>query len=201
VDNGTTFGWGAGLRLHHLNANAPPDANGDLCSDCHTNDPAPSPESTVPVYYLRADVNVKDPCSSTTADGEDVSGDNQGLDNDGDLVYDEADSDCSGQTGIVETLRTPPRRLVLLSIHPNPAKSSRTTEILFGTPVRTRATLEVFDIAGRSVLQSDLSASPGWQSTTLDGLGSSRLDLPTGLYLVRISTDRESASHKLVVFR
>jgi VCBS repeat-containing protein len=102
VDNGTLVNWGAGLRAHHAKAGAPADQTGLLCASCHSADPAPSPESTVPVYYARSDVNAKDPCN---ADGTEDWGslspfdptlpDGLGLDNDGDLVYDGADSDCA----------------------------------------------------------------------------------------------------------
>jgi len=96
VDNETTFGWGAGLRLHHANAGAPADSNGDFCVTCHAGDPAPDPENTLPVYYSRGDVDVNDPCVVPSGSaGEDWDGDGFGLDNDGDLDYDDSDSDCS----------------------------------------------------------------------------------------------------------
>jgi hypothetical protein len=95
VDNATTFGWAAGLREHHAQAGAPADGNGLFCVDCHGGDPSPSPESVLPVYYSRPDVAVNDPCVVPSAsNGEDWDGDNQGLDNDGDLIYDDSDSDC-----------------------------------------------------------------------------------------------------------
>jgi hypothetical protein len=103
VDPGgaANFNWGAGLRLHHANAGAPADRNGFLCATCH-NDPAPQPENIVPVYYLRGDVNAKDPCNADATEdwggvfGDPVSTpDGIGLDNDGDLLYDAADLiDC-----------------------------------------------------------------------------------------------------------
>jgi hypothetical protein len=201
VDNGTTFGWGAGLRLHHLSANAPPDANGDICSDCHTSDPAPSPEDTLPVYYSRGDVNVNLPCDSMAENGEDWDGDSQGLDNDGDLAYDEADTDCGQQTGIMEPLLTPPRALTLLSIHPNPVKASRGTDVLFGTPVNMQVTLQVFDVIGRVVFTKALRASEGWQRTHLKGQDDTGRPLPTGIYLVRIASSREIAASRMVVIR
>jgi len=96
VDNGSPGKWGAGLRKHHLEAGAPPDGNGLHCYDCHTDDPPTSPESTVPVYYLRSDVHIDDPCLVATPGGEDWDGDGKGLDNDGDLAYEADDSDCGG---------------------------------------------------------------------------------------------------------
>lgn len=86
---------GPGLRKHHTDAGAPPDANGLTCVDCHPNDPPPPGEDTLPAYYSRDDVNVKDPCDGETGGpGEDYTGDGEGLDNDGDLLYDSADPDC-----------------------------------------------------------------------------------------------------------
>jgi len=51
--------------------------------------------ANVRAYYLRGDVNVKEPCNSDGS--EDWNNDTIGLDNDGDLLYDGNDPDC--QTG------------------------------------------------------------------------------------------------------
>jgi hypothetical protein len=65
------------------------------CAPCHQNWPTPDPEDTLPPHYTRTDVALTDPCESDAAlGGEDYSGDNQGLDNDGDTLYDAADPDC-----------------------------------------------------------------------------------------------------------
>ena len=90
--------WGAGLRRHHANSNVGLD-DGDLaCVDCHTDDPAPLGENAIPVYYGGNNINVLDPCN---ADGsENWTSDGLGLDNDGDLDYDAADSDCSASAAI-----------------------------------------------------------------------------------------------------
>ncbi len=87
-----------GLRLQH-EARVP-----GSCVDavCHASDPSPpNPESTLPDYYSRADVNIKDPCdgSSWSTGGEDLSlGAAGGLDNDGDGLRDAADPDCAAFT-------------------------------------------------------------------------------------------------------
>ena len=87
--------WGAGLRQHHANADVGTDNGGDLCVDCHTDDPSPLGEDAVPLYYGGTNVNVFDPCN---VDGsENWTSDGLGLDNDGDLDYDDADADCSPQ--------------------------------------------------------------------------------------------------------
>jgi hypothetical protein len=87
---------GPGLRLHHTATGVPADANGLVCADCHDSDPSPPQESSPPPYYLREDVSVKFPCVTASAvGGEDRNGDGKGLDNDGDLLYDESDPDCN----------------------------------------------------------------------------------------------------------
>lgn len=114
-------GYGLGLRRHHWNANVTvdldPDPVGELlittrvCADCHTDaDPAggavPVAESVKPPYYADPDGGApfhppmpRDPCndpSNMDTPEEEKVGDLLALDNDGDLAYDLADSDCSG---------------------------------------------------------------------------------------------------------
>jgi hypothetical protein len=80
---------GVGLRAHHF-------ATGTtLCAGCHTSDPEPLPEDVAPTYYGTVDTRADDPCNSAPDHLENWSvGDTEGLDNDGDDVYDEADGDC-----------------------------------------------------------------------------------------------------------
>jgi hypothetical protein len=79
---------GTGLRLHHVN-------NGlGFCADCHTGDPSPPPEDTVPPYYGTADTNADNPCNSVADENWSI-GDFLGLDNDGDNLYDGDDPDCT----------------------------------------------------------------------------------------------------------
>ena len=92
------MGSGDGLRLHHRNAGAPTDLDGFFCYDCH-NDTAPPAESTNPFYYGRTGII---PTSACNVDGKEdfwnrTTGlpDGKGLDNDGDLLVDAADSDCA----------------------------------------------------------------------------------------------------------
>lgn len=84
-------GRGAGLRQHHYNAGV------TECADCHRDaDPAnytPVKERVLPPYYFTPDTIHPDkpwnPCYA-----EDFAGGPFGLDNDGDLLRDEADRDC-----------------------------------------------------------------------------------------------------------
>ena len=91
--------WGAGLRLHHLNANVRPDQNGDTCDSCHQDDPTPSAENVLPSYYFTPDIahpnKPTDPCNPSPDYPENFAGLTLALDNDGDLLHDAADPDCS----------------------------------------------------------------------------------------------------------
>ncbi len=78
-----------GLRAHHFTSGVA------LCLDCHTKDPTPLAESIFPTYYGTVDTNVSDPCNSGSEYLENWSiGDTEGLDNDGDGLYDAEDTDC-----------------------------------------------------------------------------------------------------------
>jgi hypothetical protein len=80
---------GVGLRAHHFVTGT------TSCVGCHPGDPTPLPENVRPTYYGTVDTRVDDSCNSAPAHLESWSlNDTRGLDNDGDNVYDEADSDC-----------------------------------------------------------------------------------------------------------
>jgi len=79
-DYGGTVGVkAAGLRRHHANLNPPVTR----CADCHTSDPVDLAfENVFPPHYGRSDVKLTSSC-------------NDNLDNDGDMLYDNSDPDCS----------------------------------------------------------------------------------------------------------
>jgi len=95
IGGGSTIGAGAGLRQHHYRAGE------TVCLDCHDDaDPTaylPVGEEFLPPYYSAADAAhpliPSDPCNPA-ADGfpEDYAGTTLGLDNDGNGLYDEADT-------------------------------------------------------------------------------------------------------------
>ncbi|GAB4258244.1 MAG: hypothetical protein Kow0092_05730 [Deferrisomatales bacterium] len=80
-----------GLRAHHA-------VNGvTMCAGCHPGDPPPPPEGTLPVYYGTPDTLADSPCNPLAQPNVNENwtvGDFQGLDNDGDNLYDTADPDC-----------------------------------------------------------------------------------------------------------
>jgi hypothetical protein len=80
---------GVGLRAHHLVSGV------TVCLECHDDDPEPLPESVWPTYFGTPDTNAFDSCNEGPGFGENWSvGDTEGLDNDGDDLYDGADPDC-----------------------------------------------------------------------------------------------------------
>jgi uncharacterized repeat protein (TIGR01451 family) len=93
-------GQGAGLRQHHWNAG---EQSCQTTPGCHTDaNPAATPallgENVLPEYYANPGTGhpnmPTDPCNP--GGSENMAGLAEGLDNDGDNVYDGADSDCGG---------------------------------------------------------------------------------------------------------
>jgi hypothetical protein len=110
--NGVTAvgtGWGAGLRQLHFNANRNIDIGGgtmvstQVCATCHADSNptsfTPAGEDVLPPFYdaTAIDPTPLDPCNETGR-GEHFEGSVVGLDNDGDLLYDTADTDCGCTT-------------------------------------------------------------------------------------------------------
>jgi hypothetical protein len=89
-----------------------------VCLDCHDLDTEPFPESVIPFAYTdtNAQVNITDGCNADgTEDGDeswkipDPAPETEGLDNDGDGIYDMADPDC---------IRGGPARIVNVNLVP-----------------------------------------------------------------------------------
>jgi hypothetical protein len=83
---------GPGLRAHHENATSPgPDSCGRNTTGCHLGDPTPAPENTAVPGYAGLTQATLNPCDGSE---ERFPSFTTSLDNDGDLLYDSADSDC-----------------------------------------------------------------------------------------------------------
>jgi hypothetical protein len=78
---------GAGLRQHHVGVAS--------CTGCHDDQTGYTPvgENILPNYYANPGTGHPN-IPSSSCNGENFSGSPTGLDNDGDGVYDTADSDC-----------------------------------------------------------------------------------------------------------
>jgi hypothetical protein len=102
-------GYSAGLRRRHWVANRTINGRSTrICATCHTDaDPAdgytPVDESYLPPYYADPGTNhpniPSDPCNPQPGYPEDFAGSTRGLDNDGNGLYDEADTTaCAAAT-------------------------------------------------------------------------------------------------------
>jgi hypothetical protein len=86
---------GPGLRTHHRTTGA------SLCSGCHASPEVPPAENTNPPYYGTSATEANNACNpvATALLNENWSvGDFEGLDNDGDNLYDTNDPDCASVT-------------------------------------------------------------------------------------------------------
>jgi hypothetical protein len=86
--------------------------------------------------------------------------------------------------------------LAIEGIRPNPAAGR--FAVSFVLPSAGPAKLEVFDVAGRRVLARDLKASRVERQTMVLGDG---LDLPAGIYLVRLSQSGRAVSARVAMLR
>jgi hypothetical protein len=133
----------------------------------------------------------KDPCASRIPDGEDWSGDGIGLDNDGDLLYDEDDPDCFARN----------RKTLQLQISPNPVTNSG-TEIAYVLPARSDVSLRIFDITGHVVLAIDEpNLAPGRHRVSFSGRDASGRMLASGIYFVAVESTVLKASGRIVLLR
>ena len=91
-------------------------------------------------------------------------------------------------------------RLVLRQNRPNPFNP--TTTIRFHIPTRTRATLRIFDIAGREVRTLvDGVLDAGEKSATWSGRDNGGRDVTSGVYFYRLDAGKERSTKKMILLR
>jgi hypothetical protein len=101
-DGGFSGGLGAGLRQHHFSAGV------EICADCHSDpDPAtytPVGENVLPPYYANPGNNhpnmPTNPCNQNG--NENFAGSAEGLDNDGNDIYDGNDPACQAAAPLID---------------------------------------------------------------------------------------------------
>jgi hypothetical protein len=89
----------------------------------------------------------------------------------------------------------PPKAYALFPNYPNPFNPS--TTILFAIPEAGNVSIELFDVRGNSVksfLKRKLSA--GYHSVALNGA-----DIPSGVYLIRMWSDKFTAIRKCILLK
>ena len=84
---------------------------------------------------------------------------------------------------------------------PNPM--ARATTVAFALPTTRRVTVELYDLAGQRVRTLAVSREypAGTHSLIWDGRDGSGRILPSGVYVLRLSTASESESRKIVMIR
>jgi hypothetical protein len=190
-------GYGAGLRQHHFTAGV------ETCAQCHLDaDPAGYTtvgEDVLPVYYADPGTGHPDmPDDACNADGsEDFAGIPEGLDNDGDNIYDMNDSDCS-TTGVDPVVVTAPAA-VLLPNQPNPFRAE--TSIGYRLSQPATIDLRIIDIHGRRVRCLDAQGSPGLHRIAWDGRNDSGREMPSGIYFCELRTEDVRARRAIVLIR
>jgi flagellar hook assembly protein FlgD len=84
--------------------------------------------------------------------------------------------------------------------HPNPASSA--TSIAFDLPASGRASVAVYDAAGRLVAKlAEREFPAGRSSVRWDGRDATGRPMASGIYFARLTSDGGSASSKLVLLR
>jgi len=90
--------------------------------------------------------------------------------------------------------------LRLAGAYPNPFAPA--TTVAFDLPSRARATVSVYDAAGRLVRAlADGEFAPGRSTVEWDGRDATGREAAAGVYFARVSTEHGSASAKLVLLR
>jgi hypothetical protein len=194
---GFPAGRGAGLRQHHTSAGVM------LCTDCHpdANPVAYTPvgENVLPDYYANPGTDhpamPTGPCNSDGS--ENFAGIPEGLDNDGDGVYDGADTDC-GSTGTagIEVAGAP-----RLESAPNPF--ARETTIRYSVDRSGAVSVRVYDVSGRLVrnLPNDRHQRGDVHEARWDGRDETGRKVPSGVYLVRVENEGRARSRTVVLLR
>jgi hypothetical protein len=94
-----------------------------------------------------------------------------------------------------------PSRLTLDRNSPNPFRAA--TRIRFGLPRASAVRAEIFDVLGQRIatLVEGARLGPGPHALVWDGRTSRGSLAPSGVYLLRVTADGESASRRIVMVR
>jgi hypothetical protein len=94
---------------------------------------------------------------------------------------------------------TPSRVARLLPAIPNPFNPR--TEVRFYLATAGRATIGIYDLAGRNIWNLSQYVEGGFHSVTWDGRDSNGNEMAAGVYAVRLSTSGTSDSQKIVLLK
>lgn len=103
-------------------------------------------------------------------------------------------------TALAATSGVAPSRFELAAPRPNPLAVG--SNLSFRVPEKSRVSLQVFDVAGRSVRTLvDAEVDAGEHVTAWDGADDAGQRVASGIYLVQLTTPGEKASRKLTVLK
>ena len=107
--------------------------------------------------------------------------------------------DPSGTSSVGEEYKIP--REMNFSAYPNPFNASTNLEFNISRP--GKVTLDIFDISGRRVrtLADNEDFSSGEHSLLWDGLSDRGNELPTGIYLAKVTSRGDSHSIRIVLLK
>jgi hypothetical protein len=106
----------------------------------------------------------------------------------------------TGMVGITEGKTTLPLSFSLKQNKPNPF--SKQTAIHYTCPHHSRVALEIYDVTGRLVntlLNADVEA--GYYSIFWNGTDKNEQEVPSGIYLIKITAEDYTATKKLLLIR
>jgi hypothetical protein len=108
-------------------------------------------------------------------------------------------ANCGGVVGAVESVEAPH----FVRLHPNSPNPFRlTTTIPFSLPREGIVSLQVFDLAGRRVRTIAEGFRPAGRSSALwDGTADDGTNVSSGVYLVRLEADGETALRRVTLVR
>lgn len=87
-----------------------------------------------------------------------------------------------------------------LPTRPNPVRSR--SVVAFDLPRASRVVLSLFDVSGRAVHRWDYGVlSAGRQERAWSAVDDGGRPLPSGVYFLRLDTDREQGLHRVIVLR
>jgi hypothetical protein len=105
-----------------------------------------------------------------------------------------------GTTAVTPSGEAGAAAFTTLSVYPNPFNPH--TTLAFGTERTGRVRLDIFDLTGRRVRTLiDAARSAGVHQLEWGGRDDAGRDLPSGLYVARLTTPAETSTGKLVLLR
>ena len=119
--------------------------------------------------------------------------------------FDNGQSLCEANANLGSAdLAPPPRGLQRLHVgfHPNPLLRRGRGHFLISHAQAANVEIKIFDLSGRLIRQLDVSPTTGSSaSVSWDGSDERGRSVPSGVYLVRVTSGQESATTRLVVYQ